>query len=361
MAVRDPASYSSLTKTAYYTRSLIKWGIIVFVAFLVLKAGFNFSKSMWQQSHPPAPAPPNIRFGILPRPKFPKKAQPTALTLTIETPTNQVPATAEVGTVYFMPHGLVNLWGAERVTKKANEMGFITALGPEEEKKFIHRFADSSPLSKIMAINEINGEFVITSDFKQNPSLITASGFSIEETIIREARAYLNSFSLLPDDMESGSASVEYYKIGFPELHQAPSLSEADFARVNLQREPVEEAPVLSADPKKTNISLLLSSSSNPLLKVLEVDYHYFSIEKEISGTYPLISSQQAYKNLQNGKCFISSYDKDVKNNSIRRIFLGYYDPASPQSYIQPVVVFEGDYDFQAMCPAIATEWLEKE
>ncbi len=43
----------------------------------------------------------------------------------------------------------------------------------------------------------------------------------------------------------------------------------------------------------------------------------------------------------------------------VRNVYLAYYDSFEPQTYMQPVFVFEGDDNFQALVPAVSQEWIE--
>jgi len=38
-------------------------------------------------------------------------------------------------------------------------------------------------------------------------------------------------------------------------------------------------------------------------------------------------------------------------------VYLAYYDAGVPTDYYQPIIVFEGDQDFLAYVPAIASEY----
>jgi hypothetical protein len=44
---------------------------------------------------------------------------------------------------------------------------------------------------------------------------------------------------------------------------------------------------------------------------------------------------------------------------TIRRIYLGYYDSLTPQEFLMPIVVFEGDGGFLGYVQAVTNEWLQ--
>jgi hypothetical protein len=53
------------------------------------------------------------------------------------------------------------------------------------------------------------------------------------------------------------------------------------------------------------------------------------------------------------GKGFIANMGENVDKVIIRNAYLAYFEPPDKQSYLQPIVVFEGDRDFIAYIPAI--------
>ena len=64
---------------------------------------------------------------------------------------------------------------------------------------------------------------------------------------------------------------------------------------------------------------------------------------------------------MQNGGSgFVARYPTNGSTTAvIRNVRLGYYDSYDPETYLQPIYVFEGDYGFTAYVPAISPEWVE--
>jgi hypothetical protein len=56
---------------------------------------------------------------------------------------------------------------------------------------------------------------------------------------------------------------------------------------------------------------------------------------------------------LQQGGGFVAKLDEGISDVTVRNVFLAYYDPDTPQSYLQPVYVFTGDKNFAAYVPAV--------
>ena len=92
---------------------------------------------------------------------------------------------------------------------------------------------------------------------------------------------------------------------------------------------------------------------------MLELAYTYWPIDLSTSATYGLITSDQAWSLLQSGQGYIARYPTSGNTVTVRNIYLGYYDSYDPQTYLQPVFVFEGDNGFLAYVPAVAAPWTQ--
>jgi hypothetical protein len=113
--------------------------------------------------------------------------------------------------------------------------------------------------------------------------------------------------------------------------------------------------------PDEGAISFVFSGSKDIKKRVLQFAYTFWSIDYTTTATYGLKTSATAWEELQNGKGYIARYPTDGSTNVIiRNAYLAYYDSLDPQTYLQPVFVFEGDNDFLAYVPAVASPWIEE-
>jgi len=67
----------------------------------------------------------------------------------------------------------------------------------------------------------------------------------------------------------------------------------------------------------------------------------------------------EAYQRLQKGEAFIAGVKSNTTNVAIRDITLKYYDPDTPQQFMQPVYEFVGESDFTAYVSAVSDAWTE--
>ena len=93
----------------------------------------------------------------------------------------------------------------------------------------------------------------------------------------------------------------------------------------------------------------------------MAAQYHYYPVDESQYSTYPIITPDEAFSQLQSGKAFVASMGqyKDGQTLKIRKIYLAYFDPDSQGDFYQPIYVFDsGDTDptnsFIGYLPAVS-------
>ena len=166
----------------------------------------------------------------------------------------------------------------------------------------------------------------------------------------------------MPEDLQEGPATFDFLKISQGTFMPSISLSEADVVRVNLFRRSYNEYPSLPPSPGKANVWFISGGNSQRDKQIIGGQFHYFPVDEETVSTYPSKQAIQAWEDLHNGKAFIANLgSEDVKDIKIRRSYLAYYDSGVPMEFYQPIIVFEGDNDFVAYVPAVASEYYSEE
>ena len=92
--------------------------------------------------------------------------------------------------------------------------------------------------------------------------------------------------------------------------------------------------------------------------KVIQSTVAYLDRSVDQIGIYPLKTPQQAWEELQRGKGYVVSAKLPEGEVTIKKVFMGYYDPDVYQEYVQPVYVFLGEQEFVAYVPAVTAEYL---
>ena len=349
----------NLTQTAYWTRRFLKIGVFLLIAIIFLRFSLRIFNSVWQKLNPPPPPPPTVSFGKLPTLKFPEnKTGDIKLNYRLETIHGGLPKLPEIAKVFFIPKEGPNLLALQRAGQEAKKLGFT--LEPEQITERIYRWSNGETPPTILEIDINTGNFHLAYAYENDAEVINSKDLPINQQAAQEAKSFLSNQGLLADDLATGSAEFVYLKYLPSKLLPVNSLSEADFVRVNLFRADLDDLKILPPNPKESLISFLFSGIRTLGRRIVEINYSYYPIEREIFATYPLKTTQIAWQEIQGGKGYVANLGENEKNDIvIRKISLAYYDADQPQNFLQPIYVFEGDNNFIGFVPAINSQWTE--
>lgn len=350
---------ANLTQTAYWTRRILKYGAISIVGIIILRITFNIFGSIWRTVNPPAPPPPTVLFGKLPKLNFPQNdwadIKPT---YRLETIQGSLPKINNIAKVFFVPKEGPNLLGLEKASKQALKLGFQSE--PQQINERIYRWDNGLTPPTTLDIDINNNSFRLLYDYANDQEAIASKDLPTNQQGAQEAKTFLSSNGFLEDDLATGSADFVYLKYLPPDLLPVTSLSEADFMRVNLFRADLDGLKILPPNPKNSLVSMLFSGIKTLGRRIIEVNYNYYPIDRETFSTYPLKTVQAAWEEFQKNQGFIANLGQNDKNEIIiRKVSLSYYDANKPQHFLQPIYVFEGDRNFIGFLPAIDPKWTE--
>jgi hypothetical protein len=349
---------ANLTETSYYARRAINWLILGVIAYIILRIIWAILLSAIIYFFPPKAPPPNHAFGVLPRIKFPDQASPSAtITFTLETIEGNVPKASASATVYFMPKQAANLLALPRTQQFADKLRF----NPKEiqETKNIYRFNDPEFPLRTLRYDIITNNFTLHYAYGYDQAIFSSGNTLTTEAAIKDAKTFLSNNSLLPSDFSEDNFSASYLTLVGDRLTDTPSITQANATRVNTKRSNIGGVPIYYPDPEASPISLVFSGSPIEKKKILSISYTYWPIEYQTNATYKIKPSEQAWKELQSGGGFIARYPTQGTAITVRSVHLGYYDSITPQTYLQPIFVFEGDDGFLGFVPAVSPPWTE--
>ena len=332
-------------------------GVIALVVFLILKGVFQLAGNVWKKVNPPPPPTPTIAFGKLPKIDFPVKDNPPQLTYTLETIEGKLPTLADTGKVYFIPQPAVSLLSLDRAKELAQRMNYRGE--PEQINNTLYRWQNSQPPTQL-ELDKNTQNFTIRYDYRNDQELVDNKNLPNDQLAAQEAKGFLSTAGLLKDDLQKGEAEFINYRFTPPNLFPAASISETNLIRVNFFREKLDEMRILPPNPQKSLVSFLFSSSRTPGKRIVEVDFNYSTVNKENFATYPLKTVDQAWDELTTGKGYVATVDESAAPKVvIRKVSLAYYDSDTPQHYLQPIFVFEGDPQFIGYVSAVSSKWQE--
>lgn len=351
---------SSLTETAFYTRRAINWTILGVIGYVLLRIFWSMLVSVYLAIFPPQAPPPNHAFGRLPKVAFPNpSASPSAqLIYQLQTIEGSVPNASASANVYFMPKKGSNLLALSTAQGFAKRLGFTTTPIPEPSNKNIYRFDDPANQLRHMWYDIVSTNFSLKYDFQLDPGIFLNSKVPSTTEARAEARNMLQTYGLYPDDFNGGEVRVTYYKVSENKLVPVPSQSQADAVRVDFYRPHIASTRVITGTRSEGPISIVFSGSGNAKKRVLQFNYTYWPIDYQTTATYSLKTSTQAWQELQSGGGYLVQLPS-TPVVTVRNVYLAYYDSIEPQTYLQPIFVFEGDDGFIAYVPAINPEYVE--
>lgn len=348
---------ASLTETAAATKKLIKISAMGMIIFLIFKFGMFVFNSYLRVVKPPPPIPPTVSFGKLPALVFPEKLHPE-LTLRLETPTGGTPNLGEKTTVYLMPTFRSNFMALEQSKQTAKKMNFNNSAKEITERRY--RWENEEFLPSVLEMDIINGSFSLKRNWQADPTILSDKQLPGKEQASVQAKNFLAQVGLLNDELSHARMEITYLTFSAGQYQKAISLSEADFVQVDLFRADIEDKKVLTPDPEKGIVKIIFSGSREQEKQIIQAEYNYFPVDLEQSGTYPIKTASQAWRELQTKQGFIASIGQNAGGPvAIRRIYLAYYDGESSSGFLLPIIVFEGDNGFYGYVQAINNEWLE--
>ena len=350
---------ASLTDTAYYARRAINWAILALIAYLILRFAWGIFMAVWLAVFPPKAPPPNHAFGRLPAVKFaaPLASPSGELSFRLETIEGGVPKASDSAAVFFMPKPAPNLLALTKTQEFAKKLGFVN--DPIQESKNIYRFDDDQVPLRRMRYDIVTNNFLLRYLFELDTGIFIERNLPSANELKSEAKTILQTYKLYIDDLEQGSTTVSYLRLSGEKLVPTTSLSQADAVRIDFFRRAVNGIPVLTQIPAEAHVSFIFSGSNNSKKRILQFSYTFWPVDTQTLATYTLKPSTQAWDELQSGNGFIARYATSGPNVVVRKVYLAYLDTVDPQTYLQPIFVFEGDDGFLGYVAAVASQWTE--
>lgn len=352
---------SSLTETSITTKKMVWWIVGIFVAYIIIKSLIGFAVQYWKKTHPPPLPLPNVLFNKLPKPDFNSTLSTSGMKFTLQNIEGKPPETTMSAKVYNIPKKSPTFSSDDKAQKLATKLGFNAK--PDNIDSIYYSYIDPKEAKRTLALDIANFNFKLSYDYNKNPQDIFQNlGQTSREKALAEVKNFIRFNSLFDDSILNGKISTDILRFdpiinGFT---PASSLANTQVVRVNFFRSDLDNLKILPPNFSKSYNYALFLPSANPKTQILELSFTFWPIEFDNFATYPLRSGQDAWKDFTDGYASIINLGNNNKEERIviRKIYLAYYDSLEPQSFLQPIFVFEGDNDFVAYLPAISFLWL---
>ncbi len=345
---------ATLGEVSFYTRRIIKWGIIVVLTVMITPFVWRLVKQIYLRLLPPPPPPPTVRYGKLPTLNYELPTTAYKPQLRLETKTNSLPILTKIGKVYFVETSKSRILALDKVRIKARSLGF--SVEPVRMSDRIYKF--THPLDpSTLTVDLISDKFNFQFDWTKDSEIYFANMTLSRDQITQEARNYFQNLGLLPSDIPETNTKISYLTVNRSKLVDAIAASEANFARVDLFREGRDNMKFMTANGTESPINITLGSGKFQARKVISANFNYSKTLDNEFATYPLKSTQEAWDELvSGGGIIVKPAGTQVV---VRDIRLAYYESDQPQRFIQPIFVFEGDGGFVAYVQAISPEYID--
>ncbi|MBD3279527.1 MAG: hypothetical protein GF390_02335 [Candidatus Pacebacteria bacterium] len=350
--VKHQPTGPSLTDVTKIGRQAVKFSLIGLVVLMVGRIFLSALVGFWQATHPEPPPPPTVGFGKLPPIEFPAKTEvKKPQSYTLETADGRIPSFGDRAKVFLMPKSSPSLLADEQVRQIAASYNFI--FEPEVLDSRTYRWTKSQPLEAVFEIDVQNHNFTLTTDYLTRPELLLKNNLPDDFEAVSRVKTFLRKADLLPADVATAAGDIRYLKALGNDLGTAASLSDADFIEVNLNRVPVDgKYQMYTSQANQGTIQAIIAGALKGDNSIVQLKYYYHPVDKTIVETYPLRSSQQAWKILQAGEGYIVAAGEQ-EEAVIRQVELGYFDSLTEQQFLQPIYVFKGDSGFLGYVPAL--------
>jgi len=354
----------TLTEISYYSRKFLPIGIIVILVVAILGFGiqllFLYAKSQSPSSTSPTTAqlPISPIFDRIKPPVIPDARRSSEYQLVLDTfdgTANPEQATS-AAQVYFVPQKTASFGFLSKIYLMAQASGFDTNITQHKLEDKTAVFDDGKRTLRV-DIRNFNFEF----DYKltKDDPLGAAPASLADQTIISQANTYLSAMDRYPPDFSAGNTNVIYLAFN-PETKQVITVDKiegANIAEVDYYSPDLNGYPVVTSTYYNSPdfVMVLLNGDQQ---KVIQSKVSYFDRSEDQVGIYPLKTPQQAWDELQSGKGYVVSSEVPAGKMTIKKVFIGYYNPDVYQEYVQPVYVFLGEQKFVAYVPAVSSEYL---
>ncbi len=349
----------SLTQLSEYVRKYYPYAILGVLLFLIIFYAVQLILVV-VDSKKQVPLSINPIFNQIKRPYLSEASPSGSLKYTLDTVDGRPITATKSAQVLFMPQAETKFGYREKLYLIAKSLGFNTE---SSGYRLIGSQATFTEPNQKLAIDIKNFNFDYKYSFETDKSVFENVRTPNQEESIEKAVEFLQTAGRYPQELSQGKTNVVFLKYDSEKNSMAvlnnnlqANMVEVDFYRPDIEASP-NAIPVVSPKYFNSQNYVLMMFRNDGSYKILRAQVKFYDRSPEQIGVYPLRSGDQAYDDLVKGKGFVVSQPQTT-NITIRKMFLGYFDPDVYQEYLQPVYVFVGDGDFVGYVPAVSGEYL---
>ncbi len=335
------------------------FGIVIFIGALIC---LNLIISIVRNLIPKKEIPPTVSFGQLPAITFSDASTPAStLTYSLQTISGSLPILPTKVAVYEITQPQPDLLALRNTKTLIPPLEFPN--DPQAISDIVYQWTSPIAPFKILTYNILSRDFNLTSSYTTNANVIAANNVGDPLSEIATSKDFFSKFNVLLKDVDDTKTKTTLYSINANTrlLQPAISLSTTQIIQTDFFQNDVDKLPIYYPNPPHSLINTLVGSTSDKL-DVLQANFIYKNITTT-NGTYPIKTSQEAFMELRTGSpsaYVAASPIPPLDPISIRTISLGYYIGLNQQSYLMPIIVFQGDNGFYGYVSAVTDGWIKK-
>jgi hypothetical protein len=348
---------ADLSHVSDLTRKVLEIIGISIVAIILLFVFFNIGIIIKNIIAPTPPAPPTVAFGKLDKLSFPESFNTSTYSYSVNTLSGTLPALPDRVTVYKLEQPAPNLLSLDKAKTVATNAKFLDQPVALSDTSYRWTKTDLLPMQLTIDIQSL--DFTLTSSFRTDKTVNDALNMPDEEAAQTVAKTFFDEVMPLPDYIDSSKTKTTLLAITGKGLTPASSLSNAQIIRIDYFPKAIEKLPIYTATPDTSLNYALIASSDSQIPQLVEAQFYHKNVTSD-KATYPIKKASSAYEELKQGKGYVAANPTGDTAITITNVSLGYYIDASNQTYLWPIIVFQGDKGFYAYVSAVTDEWVQK-
>ena len=199
-----------------------------------------------------------------------------------------------------------------------------------------------------------------------------------EESAVKFSKDMFKKIGRIDDLYNSGKQTVFLGRYIGNNISDTRDITEAQLARIDFFRS-INNYPILGPDPSKGLLSAVIRNpvKAESPFNYPKIEAYYWEIDPDPTATYPIITVEAAWDQVQQGNGIITNitpkganafepyFKTKVENILIDNIYLAYYETPEYITHLQPIFVFAGKYttrnteggDIVLYYPAVSGEY----
>lgn len=329
----------TLTQTAVLTKQIVILAVITLILGISGFIVYNIWRAYYLAHLPPVEEKPDNKFGLLPRPDFPKSnVSSSNFSYSLDTTTGGLPRIGKdtgfekLIKVYFVNQSFATFLSPDKSQALAAKFNIISL--PEILTETKYKFRD---IEKSLLVDLDTGNF----SYAKEATVSAKTGLSEDDKLISNFKQILSNLGVLKNDLANGRSKITPLKKEGKSLIPTQVRSEAQAAEISIWPDPIDKRPIYTSNFNKSLINATVIGSSDNLENYQILNFTYYPIDTSTFATYQIKTAEEAFDDLKTGKGVVV-VEPSSPQVSITSVNLGYFLADNYSPYLQPIFIFEG-------------------